>query len=91
MKKIFSVVCIAQPTTDTLCRKVRERKQKEQALQENETRYKTILETIEDSYFEVDLSGEMSFFNNALCRMTGYSEAELRGMNYRDYTEPATA
>ena len=91
MKKIFSVVCIAQPTTDTLRRKVRERKQKEQALQENETRYQTILETIEDSYFEVDLSGEMSFFNNALCRMTGYSEAELRGMNYRDYTEPATA
>jgi len=76
---------------DALRQEVRERRQKEQILKENETRYKTILESIEDSYFEVDLSGDITFFNSALCRMTGYSTAELRGMNYRDYTEPATA
>jgi PAS domain S-box-containing protein len=60
-------------------------------LSQSETRYKTILETIEDGYFEVDLAGNMTFFNDALCRMTGYSPEELRGMNNRDYTEPAMA
>jgi PAS domain S-box-containing protein len=60
-------------------------------LKESEKRYKTILESIEDAYFEVDLAGNMTFLNSASCRMTGYSQAELSGMNYRDYTEPATA
>ncbi len=60
-------------------------------MRESETRYKTILESIEDGYFEVDLAGNMTFFNSALCRMTGYSPEELHGMNNRDYTEPATA
>ena len=75
----------------TLRKEVGKRRQKEKILQESETRYKTILESIEDSYFEVDLLGDIIFFNSALCEMTGYSSDELRGRNYRDYTEPSTA
>ena len=62
-----------------------------EALRESERKYRNILETIEDGYYEVDLTGNMTFFNNALCRITGYSPDELRGMNNRDYTEPETA
>ena len=76
---------------DALRQEVSERAKKETALKESETRYKTILESIEDGYFEVDLAGDMRFFNGALCTMTGYSPAELLGMNNRDYTEPAMA
>jgi len=32
-----------------------------------------------------------TFFNDALCRMTGYSPKELLGMNNRVYTSPETA
>jgi PAS domain S-box-containing protein len=76
---------------DALRQEVSERARKEAALKESETRYKTILESIEDGYFEVDPAGDMRFFNSALCTMTGYSPAELLGMNNRDYTEPAMA
>jgi PAS domain S-box-containing protein len=64
-----------------------ERKQAVVALRENEARYYTILVSIEDGYFEVDTAGNFTFFNDSVCRMLGYSRAELLGMNNRQYTD----
>ena len=64
------------------------RKQAEDALRQSEERYRTILESIEDAYYEVDLKGNLTFFNDSLCRIVGYSRPELLGMNYRQYTNP---
>ena len=64
-----------------------ERKQAVVALRENEARYYTILVSIEDGYFEVDIAGNLTFFNDSVCRMLGYSRAELMGMNSRQYTD----
>ena len=64
-----------------------ERKQAVVALRENEARYYTILVSIEDGYFEVDTAGNFTFFNDSVCRMLGYSRAELMGMNNRQYTD----
>jgi len=63
----------------------------EKELRESETRYRLILDNIEDSYFEVDLAGNFTFCNNATCRMFGYSRDELIGMNNREYTTPETS
>ena len=60
-------------------------------MEKSEQKYRTILKSIEDGYYEVDLEGNLIFFNEALCRITGYSPEELHGMNNRDYTEPETA
>ncbi|PKN71868.1 MAG: hypothetical protein CVU52_08365 [Deltaproteobacteria bacterium HGW-Deltaproteobacteria-10] len=49
----------------------------------SEEKYRTILESIEDGYFEVDLAGSFIFFNDSLCRMLGYSRDQLTGMNSR--------
>jgi PAS domain S-box-containing protein len=65
-----------------------ERKQAVVVLRENEARYNTILVGIEDGYFEVDLAGNLTFFNDSVCKMLGYSRAELPGMNNRQYTDP---
>ncbi len=65
-----------------------QRKKAEEALRESEARYRTILETIEEAYYEVDLAGNFTFFNDATCRMLGYSRDELMGMNNRQYTDP---
>ncbi|MBM4446055.1 MAG: PAS domain S-box protein [Chloroflexi bacterium] len=62
---------------------VTERKKAEEALRHSEERYRTILEEMEDGYFEVDLAGNFIFVNDALCRQLGYSREELIGMNYR--------
>ena len=64
-----------------------ERKRTEVALRENEARYYTILVSIEDGYFEVDIAGNFTFFNDSVCRILGYSRAELMGMNNRQYTD----
>jgi len=60
-------------------------------LQESEEKYRTIIESTEEGYFEIDLVGNLTFFNESLCKISGYSQGELKGMNYRDYATPETA
>ena len=68
-------------------RDITERKRIEEALRQSEEKYRNILETIQEGYFEVDLAGNFTFFNDAICRLYGYSREELKGMNYRQYTD----
>jgi PAS domain S-box-containing protein len=70
---------------------ISERKQAEEALRESEEKYRTILESIEDGYYEVDIAGNLTFFNDALCEIYGYSRNELMGMNIRKTTDQETA
>ena len=42
-----------------------------------------IIESIKECYFEVDLKGTFTFFNESLCKLTGYSKEELLGLNYK--------
>ena len=67
-------------------RDITERKQAEEALRQSEQKYRTILEQMEDSYFEVDLGGHIAFVNSSTCRDLGYSEEELIGMSYKQFT-----
>ncbi|MCJ7514902.1 MAG: PAS domain S-box protein [Dehalococcoidia bacterium] len=69
-----------------ISREITERRKSEEALRRSEERYRTILEEIEDSYFEVDLAGNLTFINDAVCHHLGYSREELLGMNYRAFT-----
>ncbi|MCJ7546796.1 MAG: PAS domain S-box protein [Deltaproteobacteria bacterium] len=69
----------------------RKRNQFEEALRQSEEKYRTILENIEDGYYEVDLAGNFTFFNDAMCRIQGYPRDELMGMNNRDYMDKETA
>ncbi|MBM3141441.1 MAG: PAS domain S-box protein [Chloroflexi bacterium] len=70
------------------CSDISERKQAEEALRQSEKRYRTVLEDMEESYYEIDLAGNFTFFNDALCRRLGYSREELTGINYRVFTPP---
>jgi PAS domain S-box-containing protein len=67
------------------------RKRTEEALRKSEERYRTILDNIEDGYFEVDTAGNFTFFNGFLCRMLGYSIDEMMGMNNRQYMDKENA
>ncbi|HOU52121.1 MAG: PAS domain S-box protein [Smithella sp.] len=69
-------------------RDITERKKMEEELFKSEARYRTILEDIQEGYFEADLKGNLTFFNDTLVRVSGYTRDELRGMNNRHYTDP---
>jgi PAS domain S-box-containing protein len=64
-------------------RDITERKEAEALLRESEEKYRTTLQSIEEGYYEVDLAGNLTFFNNALVRFSGYPKEELIGMNHR--------
>jgi len=68
-----------------------ERKRTEEALRESEEKYRTILESIEDGYYEVDIAGDFTFFNDSMCRILGYTKDELMGMNNRQCSDKQTA
>ncbi len=68
-----------------------ERRRGELALRANEEKYRDILKGIEDAYYEVDLKGDLVSVNPAFCRMLGYSEVELMGLNNRQYQTPEVA
>jgi len=72
-------------------RRAVERRESEEALRESEEKYRRILENIEEGYYEVDIAGNFTFFNDSLCRLLRYSEDELMGMNNRQYMDDESA
>lgn len=70
---------------------ITERKLVEMKLRESEEKYRTILENMDEGYFEVDLDGNLTFFNDSLAKSLGYSEDELIGMNNRQYMDDKNA
>jgi two-component system cell cycle sensor histidine kinase/response regulator CckA len=68
-----------------------ERKQVEEALRQSEEKYRNILESIEEGYYETDLAGDFTFVNDSMCQIFGYPKEQLMGMNDRQYLDKETA
>jgi PAS domain S-box-containing protein len=69
---------------------ITERKGWEDALRQSEEKYRTILQSIQEGYYEVDLAGNLTFFNDSLARIVGSSAESLMGLNSREYTDVET-
>lgn len=63
-------------------RDITERKQMENELRRSEERYRNIIETIQDAYIEIDLSGRWTFINHVVCEHLQYTREELIGVHY---------
>ncbi len=68
----------------TIIRDITDRKRSEMALKESEEKYRTVLESIKDGYFEVDIAGDFTFFNDSMSEILKRPKDELMGMNYRE-------
>ncbi len=77
----------------SIVRDITDRHQSLELLKESEERYREILATIEEGYYEADLSGVITFCNDAAGRLFGgYSQKELIGMSYEKlYKNPELA
>ncbi len=66
---------------------INKRREAETALQESEEKYRKILESIEEGYYEVDTEGKFVFFNDSVCRILGVSKEELLGRDSSSYMD----
>jgi len=66
---------------------ITERKKMEQALLESEQKYRNILETIEEGFYEINLAHEIIFCNKALCKILGYTMDELIGVPAKKFMD----
>jgi len=82
---------LVQPIVLSIARDVTDRKQAKEILRKIEEKYQNILESIEEGYFEVDLAGNLTFFNKSLCKIFGCPQDELMGVNIREFTDQETA
>jgi PAS domain S-box-containing protein len=78
-------------TLESLKQEVLDRIRIEAALRESEEKYRTILNSIQEGYYEADLSGNLTFFNDSLCGILGYPREAMLGMNNRQYMTPEAA
>ena len=92
-EKIINFIPVQLETDENLmaCEDITEREQAEAALRQSEEKYRTILNSIEEGYYEVDLTGNFNFFNDFLVKSLGYTREELKGLNNRQYMSPETA
>jgi diguanylate cyclase (GGDEF)-like protein/PAS domain S-box-containing protein len=70
---------------------ITERKHAERAMRESEERSRTILETIEDGYYELDTAGKFTACNPALERLLGHPASQLVGFSYREFVDAENA
>ncbi|MCL0056243.1 response regulator [Dehalococcoidia bacterium] len=62
-----------------------------EAVEKSEEKYRSILQNIEEGYYEIDVAGYFHFFNDSLCKILGYSRDELMRMNNRQNTDEENA
>jgi PAS domain S-box-containing protein len=74
-----------------LKQEIGERTLAEDQLRESEEKYRSILESMAEGYYEFDVSGNLKFFNDAFYEIIGYSRQDLMGANYRKFTDPQAA
>ena len=85
---VFDAISLIKMDIDQL---FQERKRAGDALRESEGKYRAVLESIEEGYFEVDLAGNLTFFNQSMCKILGYSNYELIGKNFRQFLDKENA
>ncbi|VVB90860.1 Methanogenesis regulatory histidine kinase FilI [uncultured archaeon] len=66
---------------------ITERKRAEEALQQSEEKYRTLIDNIQDGVFLIQ-DAKIQFANEAFARMAGYTVEEITGKDFRELVAP---
>lgn len=58
-----------------------------EALEESETRYQMLVETMNDGFLIDDENGKLTYTNDAFCKMLDYTPEEIIGKDWTDFTD----
>ncbi len=78
-----------RPATLCFMANINDKKQAENALKESEDKYRSIIESVEEGYYEIDFQGNFVFLNESLERIFSRPESELIGRFIGDFTDKA--
>lgn len=91
LEMVTSIVYRGERATLGSFMDITERKQMEEIIRQSEERYRTIIDEMEEWYFETDLAGNFLFFNEAVARALKYTEKEWTGIDVRTFIRPEDA
>jgi diguanylate cyclase (GGDEF)-like protein/PAS domain S-box-containing protein len=74
-----------------IARDITEIKSIQDALLESEEKYRTILNSMREGYYQTDLVGRVLFVNQAILDMSGYTANEMIGQSYKKLFSEETA
>lgn len=57
-------------------------------LRQSEEKYRTILENIEEGYYEMDLEGRFTFISDSFSQIFEQPSAQIRGVHYQTFFDP---
>lgn len=72
---------VQEPYAESVVRDISMRKHKESILYADQHKYQRIIEAIHEGYYEMDLRGNLTFFNRTLANILGIPEQDLIGKN----------
>ncbi len=84
------VLCLLAIFTSHFQHTFNKRRLADKALMESEAKYRSIVEGLEEGYFEIYLNGNLTFFNEPLCKILGFERSDLEDKNISIFTTEAT-
>ncbi len=63
----------------------------QESLKLSEERYRNVIENIQEGYYEVDLYGNFTFFNDSFVKIMGCSYNDLFNKNFKDFFDKETS
>ncbi|MHA1636870.1 MAG: PAS domain-containing sensor histidine kinase [Candidatus Thorarchaeota archaeon] len=70
---------------------ITDEKKYHEALEDSERRYRTLIETMNDGLAIDDSEGRLTYVNQAFCDMIGFSQSEIIGHTWLDFTRTKDA
>jgi len=66
---------------------IKKRRQSEDNLQKSNEKYRIILESIEEGYYEINFAGDFKFINKSMCKIMALAEKEIIGTNITSHLD----